>query len=180
MRPSHTITTDRWQHEALTTATYTDAVIGIDPGPTHTAIAWLTLDPVTIVETTMLENPVALAWITGRIRAAREEGERPLLAVEGIASYGMPVGRETFRTCYWIGRYLQAWEHEGGLWTVLPRLDVKLALCRSPRANDATIRQALIDRFGPQGTKKHPGATYGISGDRWSALAVAVTVAQAQ
>ncbi len=37
------------------------------------------------------------------------------------------------------------------------------------------IRQALIDRFGPPGKKKAPGATYGLSGDMWSALAVAVT-----
>jgi hypothetical protein len=43
------------------------------------------------------------------------------------------------------------------------------------KAKDANIRQALIDKIGPQGTKKDPGPTYGISKDVWSALAIAVT-----
>ncbi|MBV8782506.1 MAG: hypothetical protein JO353_14005, partial [Phycisphaerae bacterium] len=50
------------------------------------------------------------------------------------------------------------------------------------RAKDGNIRQALIDRFGPTkeraiGKKKSPGPLYGMSGDCWSALAVAVTYA---
>ena len=37
------------------------------------------------------------------------------------------------------------------------------------------IRQALIDRFGPQGSKKNPGPTFGFGGDTWAALAVGAT-----
>ena len=53
-------------------------------------------------------------------------------------------------------------------------------LCGHPRAKDPNIRQALLDRFGPGrekalGTKKAPGALYGIKGDEWAALAVAIT-----
>ena len=55
------------------------------------------------------------------------------------------------------------------------RRDVKLHVCQSPRAKDANVRQALLDRFGPPGTKKAPGTTYGITKDTWQALAVAVT-----
>jgi hypothetical protein len=36
------------------------------------------------------------------------------------------------------------------------------------------VRQALIDRLGPQGTKKNPGPTYGMRSHLWAALAVAV------
>lgn len=99
------------------------------------------------------------------------------LAIEMIASYGMPVGREVFETCVWIGRFVQAWGSEHAF---VYRKDVKLHLCGQPRAKDANIRQALIDRFGPGkdkavGTKKQPGPLYGVSSDVWSALAVAVT-----
>jgi hypothetical protein len=51
---------------------------------------------------------------------------------------------------------------------------VKLHLCNSPRAKDGNVRQALIDRVGPQGTKKGQGPTYGIKSHEWAALAVAV------
>lgn len=100
-----------------------------------------------------------------------------VLAVEMIASYGMSVGREVFETCVWIGRFVQAW---GGKYVLVYRRDVKMHLCGNNRAKDANVRQALIDRYGPGkekavGTKKRMGPLHGISGDQWSALAVAVT-----
>lgn len=100
------------------------------------------------------------------------------LAIEMIASYGMPVGREVFETCVWIGRFIEAW---GGPYTLVYRKDVKLHLCGQPRAKDSNIRQALIDRYGGKdravGKKATPGPLYGVSADVWSALAIAVTFA---
>jgi hypothetical protein len=96
------------------------------------------------------------------------------IAVEMIANYGMAVGREVFETCVWIGRFIEAWK---GPHKLVYRQRVKLHLCQSPRAKDANIRQALIDRLGPQGTKKDPGPTYGVKSHAWAALAVAVTAA---
>jgi hypothetical protein len=58
------------------------------------------------------------------------------------------------------------------------RKDIKLFLCGTMRAKDANIRQALIDKIGPQGTKAQPGPTYGIKSHSWAALAVAVYAAQ--
>lgn len=99
------------------------------------------------------------------------------LAMEMIASYGMPVGREVFTTVLWIGRIIQASTRPHVL---VYRKDVKLHLCGSPRANDASVRQALIDRYGPGkelaiGRKANPGPLYGVSKDVWAALGVAVT-----
>jgi hypothetical protein len=54
------------------------------------------------------------------------------------------------------------------------RKDIKLAFCGTCKAKDANVRQALIDRFGEQGTKLNPGRLYGIKKDMWSALAVAL------
>jgi hypothetical protein len=97
----------------------------------------------------------------------------PILAIEQIASYGMPVGFEIFETAVWSGRFMQACEHSKIV--RIPRKEVCLHLCGSPRAKDGNIRQALIDRLGAPGTKKHPGPTYGVCKDEWSAVAVAVT-----
>jgi hypothetical protein len=100
-----------------------------------------------------------------------------------IASYGMPVGREVFETCVWIGRFMEQWGAPDRV-NLVYRKDVKMHLCGSPRAKDANIRQALIDLFEPTGggktpqigTKAKPGPLYGVSTHAWPALGVAVTV----
>jgi len=106
------------------------------------------------------------------------------VAIEAIASYGMAVGAEIFTTCIWIGRYVERW---ASLSDSMPRLvyraDVKLHLCHQRNAKDPNVRQALIDKFGPGkdkaiGRKASPGPLYGLTGDCWSALAVAVTASE--
>jgi hypothetical protein len=84
----------------------------------------------------------------------------------------MAVGREVFETCVWIGRFVERL----GIVTLVYRKDVKLTICGSPRAKDANVRAALIDRLGQVGTKNNPGPLYGMKSHLWSALAVAVTV----
>lgn len=104
------------------------------------------------------------------------------LAVEMIASFGMPVGREVFETCVWIGRFKQAW-HAPDAVELVYRKDVKMHLCGTTRAKDANVRQALLDMFPrtgggktPQvGTKGQPGPLFGVSSHAWPALGVAIT-----
>jgi hypothetical protein len=95
------------------------------------------------------------------------------LVIEMIASYGMPVGKEVFDTCVWIGRFIEAWEGE---YKLIYRKDVKMYLCQSMRAKDSNIRQALIDKFEPNlKPKERPkGILKGVSKDIWSAVAIAV------
>ena len=99
------------------------------------------------------------------------------LAIEMIASYGMPVGATVFETCVWIGRFKERW---GGDSKLVYRREVKLHLCNSARAKDSNVRQALIDRYGGTkrkavGIKAEPGPLYGVKKDIWAALGVAVT-----
>lgn len=101
------------------------------------------------------------------------------IVIERIENHGMPVGRSTFDTCEWIGMLRERFK-------AMPvdfvyRSQEKAVICHHPRANDATIKQALIDRFAPntpnygKGTKKNPGWFYGFRADIWQAYAVAVT-----
>jgi hypothetical protein len=98
------------------------------------------------------------------------------LFIEEIASYGMAVGRETFRTCFWYGRFAEAWHRLpfGGEAILIERRLIKMHHCHSARATDANIRQALIDRFGAPGTKREPGVLFGVKSHMWAALALAV------
>ena len=101
------------------------------------------------------------------------------VAIEMVASYGMPVGMEVFDTCVWIGRFAQA--AKGHRIELIYRKEEKLCLCGSLKAKDGNICQALVDRFAPgqpnkgKGTKKEPGFFYGFSKDMWAAMAVATT-----
>jgi hypothetical protein len=98
--------------------------------------------------------------------------------IEMIASYGMPVGKEVFETCVFIGRLLHALGHERVPTSRLTRLMVKSHVCHSAKANDANIRAALIDRFGGTPAIKKGGQLYKVAGDVWAALAVAVTASE--
>lgn len=156
-------------------------LLAIDPGPVESAWCYY--------ET---EARLPLSWAKSPNRLVREEVDNAafdgvdLLAVEFVASYGMPVGAETFDTCVWVGRFIERWVifNPAGKWRQMFRMTCKLYLCGDSRAKDANIRQALIDRYGGKehaiGRKKTPGVLYGISGDVWSALAVAVTAAETE
>ena len=139
-------------------------ILAIDPGTTQSA--WLILEsPNTIVEFGKLPN--------NKIEFVIKNNYYNVLVIEMIASYGMPVGREVFETCLWIGRYMQIAEDSHKLVKLVYRRDIKISLCGTNKAKDANVKQALIDIFGQKGTKKNKGKTYGIAGDVWSALAIA-------
>jgi hypothetical protein len=150
-------------------------ILAVDPGPVLSA--WLELRDG--LPAAFAHEPNAA--VLERVRVS----EATTLAVEMVASYGMAVGADVFSTCVWAGRLIQAWLDAGrdeSSVTYVYRKAVKLHVCGSSRAKDPNVRQALIDRFGPGkdaavGRKKTPGPLYGVSGDVWAALAVAVTAA---
>jgi hypothetical protein len=149
-------------------------ILAIDPGDVQSA--WMLYDekekiPVKFAKE---ENDIVI----GKLPDLREEAGT--LAIEMIASYGMPVGKNVFETCVWIGRYWQMWVAMGGEVDLVYRKDVKMHLCHSMRAKDSNVRQAIMDRYGGSrkaavGTKKEPGVCYGIANDIWAALGVAIT-----
>ena len=110
-----------------------------------------------------------------------EDPEAKQVVIERVASYGQTVGRHVFETCEWYGRFAGRCEERGFPVDFVYRLEEKMALCHSARANDATIHRALIDRFAKhdrehgKGTKANPDTFYGFARDAWAAYAVAVT-----
>lgn len=149
-------------------------IIGVDPGPTKTAITvyrphnTLRFDgqQKPIFEFGIYDNPEVFEVL---------HGAGNVVYMEGIQAMGMAVGATVFETAYMIGRIQRFLDAEIRCpYHMIKRTDVKMHHCGSMRAKDTNIRQAIIDRFGEVGTKKTPGLLYGCSKDMWSSTAIAV------
>lgn len=118
---------------------------------------------------------------------------KPVLAIERIKSYGMIAGESLFETCVWTGRMIQRWLDSTGQDIAdvdrVERLEVKKHLgvlgksYPHLKSADSKVRQAIMDRFGSDkataiGTKAAPGPLYGVAGDVWAAIGVALTAAE--
>ena len=154
--------------------------VGIDPGPTETAVVWFDSKTDKIVCRYLGPNEEVRGLLTANSTLDASYN------CEMIASYGMAVGKSVFETCLFIGELKEFCKSLlFNPLNLIYRKDIKMAFCGTCRAKDKNIRQYLIDRFPasgggkiPQiGTKAKPGPLFGISQDLWSALAVSVYAA---
>ncbi len=101
--------------------------------------------------------------------------EERTLIIENIGHYGtgMPAGKEVFHTCFWIGRFIQSWIDNDGLFDMdihlIKRPTVKTHLCGKASGKDANVSQALRDRFGEKKTKANPDGFFPAIGSGWTA-----------
>ncbi len=152
----------------------------IDPGPTESALVGLDSGGHVFVRVHE-PNEEILARLTRHRRVIEYDprSETDELAIEWIHSWGMPAGQQIFDTCFWCGRFAQAWT---GRVRLIKATLVRHHLCNATTAKKGNVRQALIDKFPATGggarpvigTKKQPGPLYGFSKHLWSALAVGV------
>lgn len=156
-------------------------LLAIDPGNIQSAYCLLN-EKYEPLEFAKIDNDLLLKRIfTHECPIGGLDREPNGAAIEMIASYGMAVGREVFDTCVWIGRFEQALRIKRVHVEKIFRQEEKLNLCHSPKAGDANIRRALIDRFAQhdlkngKGTKENPDWFYGFHADVWAAYAVGVT-----
>jgi hypothetical protein len=156
------------------------SVLAIDPGPIESAFCLIDSGS---------RKPVRFAKVSNYsllVRLRIDLLQQDVAAVEMIASYGMSVGAEVFETCVWIGRFVEAMSQKDEAVQLVKRQPVKLHHCKSAKAKDSNVRQALIDRFGQgasnggKGTKAEPGWFYGFAADVWQSYALAVFVADQQ
>jgi hypothetical protein len=158
-------------------------VLAIDPGTTESGWVLYDTDAEAPVESGIDKNYIIGIHLMENYKEMRLDH----MAIEMIASYGMPVGASTFETCCWIGEFRRCAKELVVPYTLVYRKDVKFHLCGSMKAKDGNIRQALIDRFSAGqgkrvaiGLKASPGPLYGFKSHMWAALAVAVTWADGQ
>jgi len=146
-------------------------LLAIDPGNTFSAYCLMD-ENYRPIDKGKVENEDLL----GYIRQSWDMIDH--IAVEMIASYGMPVGAEVFETCVMIGRIEHLADTLGIAHSRIFRKEEKLMLCFDSRAKDANIQRALIERFAQhdlkhgKGTKKRPDWFYGFKADIWAAFAV--------
>lgn len=148
-------------------------ILAIDPGSGHSG--WVVFNQASQTVSAFGTTPNA-ELVSGGLSEIITRNAVGRVRCEMIAHYGtgMPAGRDVFDTCVWIGRLQQTALHITVPFETRLRSEVKMALCGSMRAKDGNVRQAVIDRLGPPGTKRAPGKTYGISGHVWQALALAL------
>lgn len=107
------------------------------------------------------------------------EWEFDIVACERFKTRGQKApGRETFEACEWSGRFRQVTDDlpNKPRWVWVTVQQARKHVCRNGNARDSHVIAHLTKRLGAKGTKASPGVTYGVAGDAWSALAVAVTV----
>lgn len=151
-------------------------VLAIDPGSSHSAFVILSEES-RVIDSGKLPNQELLEFLRVVDRGyKRTPVSTHYLAIEIAESFGAKVWQQVFTTTVWAGRFIEAF---GGKFTTLGRREIKLHVTGSARAKDAQVRQCLLERWGgketAQGSKSKPGPLYGLSADRWAALAVAVT-----
>lgn len=177
------------------------AVLGIDPGTWETAYVGYDATNDAVIEHGFVKNAKMLELL-------RDPGwhrQYGTIGIEMIASYGMPVGKETFATVVWIGRMVEIVDRapeafavedpDRGVhtlkkkpsWRLCYRKQIIKWFCKGAGAGDSQLRAALSDRFPATGggakpvwgTKKQPGPLYGVTGThKLAALSVAMYAAE--
>lgn len=143
-------------------------IIGIDPGNEQTAFALIRND-YSIIAADKVGNEEFLTTFRDLTSGV------DCVAIESIQSYGMTVGRSVFETCYMIGRIIQTAKHNNLPYKLYPRPKVARSLVGTQsKTNDASVRQALLLRFGGDKKGEPIFPLKGGGSDKRSAYAVAV------
>ena len=124
-------------------------ILAIDPGNIESAYVLVETDGLSIhiLQADKVPNEEMLSIVRTSFA--------DVMVLEMVASYGMPVGREVFDTCVWIGRFWQVDEYKRV--ELIYRKEEKLNLCRNAAAKDANVMRALIDRFATHDLRSGKG-----------------------
>ena len=157
-------------------------LLAIDPGDVQSAFCFMDIDTYRPLYFAKEDNKEAMAHMAEYVEKHKVNN----IACEMIQSYGSNVGRSVFFTCVMIGRLTEYFESRGCKVDYVYRKDEKINLCGTMQSTDASVRQAMIDRFAKfdfkngKGTKKNPDWFFGFKADTWAAAAVGITWIDAQ
>ncbi len=146
--------------------------MGIDPGSEKSAYAILTYAdgdfPYLIIDADKVDNATLIKYLQDD-----EWGLGKLdVAIEGIQSYGMSVGRSVFDTAYMVGRLQQLCDMLGHTSTIYNRPEYAKAICGTQKISDSILRQSLRLKYGDDVKKDDPLYMLRGSSDKRSAFAV--------
>ena len=143
-------------------------IFGVDPGTSESGYVVYDTETEDIISFGKIDNDALLKIIV------ENPDEADVMAIEIITSYGQRVGKETFQTCFFIGKCMQGFRKKHYR---IKRVDEKKYICGTGAAKDSGIRQELLDRFEPDliAGKRPKGKLKGFKADIYSALAVAIT-----
>jgi Holliday junction resolvasome RuvABC endonuclease subunit len=140
-------------------------ILGIDPGNEESAYA-LVNDRYEILSADKVGNSELLEVI--------DMMDYDTISLESIQSYGMPVGRTTFETCFMIGRIIQMAVDRNKPCLLYPRPKIAQGIIgQGGKYNDTTMRQALLIRFGGDKKGEPLNILKGGGSDKRSAFATA-------
>src|SRR6266446_3337524 len=117
-------------------------ILAIDPGPTHSAYLFMGGDGTIRDFCPKCPNEDLITFIKVR--------EFSRVVIEEIRCFGMSVGKSTFDTCRWTGRFEEAARSRTIPVPVdwVGRIEVKAFWCRSAKASDSNVLQSLKDYYG--------------------------------
>lgn len=153
-------------------------MLGIDPANINSA--YCTIDEET-------KRPIQFDKVPNeRLRQMlrRQEIKFDEVSIEDIQNMGLPAGRSLFDTAKEIGRQTEILEGLGYEVEYVYRREEKIHICGSMKANDATIRRSLIDRFAEKdflngkGKKSDPDFFFNFRSDIWMAFCVALVAVE--
>ena len=169
-------------------------LLAIDPGTSQSAYVGMKND-YSVVSHAKVANNKLLELITlGGYDVMVIECMEPRLAKSKSNSNApnQVIGRETYETCYWIGRFMEAAIRRGMDIHRVYRSEEKSRIIPTkknklppipppvPRSHDSKIRKGLIMRFAQFDKKNGKGKAncrdvfYGFKADEWAAFAVGV------
>ena len=172
-------------------------ILGIDPGTTETAYCLCEVTsemagskpPLKIISFAKTSNDDAKEFLKKTCSEIDVNNEEIVISIEHLESYGTAVGKSTFETAYYIGELREAafpygLSNEKIRVVRIYRHEEKMRICQSMKANDATIKRALIEAYAEhpeknygKGTKSKPDFFYKFKADCWSAFAICCTYA---
>ena len=172
-------------------------ILGIDPGTTETAYCLCEVTgemtdskpPLKIISYAKTKNEDAKEFLKKTCSEIDVNNEELVISIEHLESYGTAVGKSTFETAYYIGELREAafpygLSNEKIRVVRIYRHEEKMRICQSMKANDATIKRAIIEAYAEhpdknygKGTKSNPDFFYKFKADCWSAFAICCTYA---
>ena len=164
-------------------------IVAIDPGNKKSAVVCLGVkgfargcESLEIDRAQVMTNESLIAEIS---RLGAVIWTNAVLAIEIPSPRGQAMSWQLVDTIKWAGRFIQAW-HNDFIYEV-DRKDVKLMLTGKAAGKDKNVRQGIIELYRREwtgqigggrepmlGLKSRPGPLFGMGGDKWAALGVAL------